>query len=123
MKRLFPKIQKFNKDISLHIYGDGPRNKDLKNFIIKNNFKDKMKILGHVDQKKLIVSFKKYDLLIFPTFRDSGGYVIIEALNNNLNLITTNAPGPKGIIEKYDLGFSPICFWSCRFSWWIFLCC
>ncbi len=105
MKRLFPKIQKFNKDISLHIYGDGPRNKDLKNFIIKNNFKDKMKIFGHVDQKKLIVSFKKYDLLIFPTFRDSGGSVIMEALNNNLNLITTNAPGPKGIIEKYDLGF------------------
>jgi glycosyltransferase involved in cell wall biosynthesis len=105
MKRLLPRIQKFNKNIRLHIYGDGPRNKDLKNFIIKNNFRDKMKIFGHIDQKKLTESFKQYDLLIFPTFRDSGGYVIMEALNNNLNLITTNAPGPKGIIKEYDLGF------------------
>jgi glycosyltransferase involved in cell wall biosynthesis len=80
----------------------------IKNFIIKNNFENKIKIFGHIDQKKLIKSFKKYDLLIFPTLRDSGGYVILEALNNNLNVITTNAAGPKSIIRNYDLGFVDI---------------
>ena len=108
LKKLFLKIETLNKKITLDIYGNGPRKNNLENFIIKNNFENKIKIFGHIDQKKLIKSFKKYDLLIFPTLRDSGGYVILEALNNNLNVITTNAAGPKSIIRNYDLGFVDI---------------
>ena len=49
--------------------------------------------------------FPLWTYSIFDFFNKKNVPVIMEALNNNLNLITTNAWGPKGIIEKYDLGF------------------
>ena len=41
--------------------------------------------------------------MVFPTFRDSGGFVILEALNNNINILTTNAGGPNTIIVKNSI--------------------
>ena len=41
--------------------------------------------------------------MVFPTFRDSGGFVILEALNNNINVLTTNAGGPNTIIVKNSI--------------------
>jgi len=59
-------------------------------------------------QSKFLKKIKKSDLLIFPTLRDSGGYVILDALNNNINVLTTNAPGPMSIIKKNELGYIDI---------------
>ena len=42
-------------------------------------------------------------MLIFPTLRDSGGYVIIEALNNNIDVMTTNSGGPDTIIKSSSI--------------------
>ena len=59
-------------------------------------------------QSKFLKKIKKSDLLIFPTLRDSGGYVILDALKNNINVLTTNAPGPMSIIKKNELGYIDI---------------
>jgi len=104
LKQIFLKAKAFNNKITLDIYGDGPRRKSFQNFIINNDLKNKIKLCGQMDQNKMIKVLKKYDLLIFPTLRDSGGYVIIEALNNGLNVITTNAAGPEALIKNCDIG-------------------
>ena len=58
---------------------------------------------GKLNQQKFIKEIKKNDLLVFPTFRDSGGFVILEALNNNINILTTNAGGPNTLILKNSI--------------------
>ena len=86
--KIFKKISLNNNEIKLNIYGDGPCKKEIKNFIEKNKFNKKIKLYGKLNQQKFIKEIKKNDLLVFPTFRDSGGFVILEALNNNINILT-----------------------------------
>ena len=101
--KIFKKISSNNNAIKLNIYGDGPCKKEIKNFIEKNKFNKKIKLYGKLNQQKFIKEIKKNDLLVFPTFRDSGGFVILEALNNNINILTTNAGGPNTLILKNSI--------------------
>ena len=106
--KIFKKLYKANNKINLEIFGDGPLKAkiidDVKNEVFKNN----IKLYGLLPQSKFLKKIKKSDLLIFPTLRDSGGYVILDALNNNINVLTTNAPGPMSIIKKNELGYIDI---------------
>ena len=106
--KIFKKLYKANNKIKLEIFGDGPLKAkiidDVKNEVFKNN----IKLYGLLPQRKFLKKIKKSDLLIFPTLRDSGGYVILDALNNNINVLTTNAPGPMSIIKKNELGYIDI---------------
>ena len=77
---------------------------NLSRFILTNKISNNVKIYGQIEQNNLLKKIRENDLLIFPTLRDSGGYVILEALNNNINVITTNAAGPLSIIKKNEIG-------------------
>ena len=92
---IYKNLQKKNIDVNLKIFGKGIFKKKVIKFIKKNNLKKKIKLFGYLEQKKYFKQIKETDLLIFPTLRDSGGYVIMEALKNNIDVITTNAGGPK----------------------------
>lgn len=43
---------------------------------------------------------KKNDLLIMPSLRDTGGFVILEAMNNVLPVATLNIGGPAKIVDN-----------------------
>ena len=101
--KIFKKVSLNNNEIKLNIYGNGPCKNKIINFIEENKFQKRIKIYGKLDQKKFLTEIKKNDLLIFPTFRDSGGFVILEALNNNINVLTTKARGPNTILIKKSI--------------------
>lgn len=96
----FKKLHLTDKKLYLEIYGDGPLRYQIKKFIIDNNLMKNISLKNHIKQNLLFKNLTENDLLIFPTLRDSGGYLIIEALNHNIPVLTTNAPGPKSIIQK-----------------------
>lgn len=104
LKKIFIILDKSNLNIILNIYGEGNLKNNIKDFISKKNFNNKIRMFNFLKQKILLKKIKENDLLIFPTLRDSGGYVILEALNNNINIITTNAAGPKSLIIKNEIG-------------------
>jgi len=97
------KINKIDKNIKLNIFGDGYYNFKIKKFIKQNKLQKNIILHGHLKQNLLFKKIKNNDLLIFPTLRDSGGYVIIEALNNNIDVITTNSSGPDTIIKSSSI--------------------
>lgn len=97
------KINKIDKNIKLNVFGDGYYNFKIKKFIKKNKLQKNIILHGHLKQNLLFKKIKNNDLLIFPTLRDSGGYVIIEALNNNIDVITTNSGGPDTIIKSSSI--------------------
>ena len=99
LKDIFLKVNKFDKSIKLNIYGDGYLAKDLKLFFKNKNLQNKVSIFSHLPRKKFLKKIKSNDLLIFPTFRDSGGYVLVETLLEGVNIITTSAGGPNTIIK------------------------
>ena len=106
--KIFKKLYKANNKIKLEIFGDGPLKAKIIDQVKNEVFKNNIKLHGLLPQSKFLKKIKKSDLLIFPTLRDSGGYVILDALKNNINVLTTNAPGPMSIIKKNELGYIDI---------------
>jgi len=106
--KIFKKLYKANNKINLEIFGDGPLKAKIIDQVKNEVFKNNIKLHGLLPQNLFLKKIKKSDLLIFPTLRDSGGYVILDALNNNINVLTTNAPGPMSIIKKNELGYIDI---------------
>ena len=44
--------------------------------------------------------FKNSDLLLYPALRDSGGFVVLEALSQSLPVATLNIGGPGQIVDN-----------------------
>lgn len=89
-----------NKKIIFKIAGNGPYSKYIDNFIYKNDLKDIVIKLGHQNKKQLNTLYRNSDLLLFPSLRDSGGYVLLEAASCNLISAVLNVGGPGQIISN-----------------------
>jgi glycosyltransferase involved in cell wall biosynthesis len=50
-------------------------------------------------QHELLTKFKTYDLFVFPSYRDSGGMVVLEALSSGLPVIALDLGGPGQIVN------------------------
>jgi glycosyltransferase involved in cell wall biosynthesis len=59
-----------------------------------------IKIINWLPQIELFELYKTYDLMIFPSFRDSGGMVVLEAMSNGLPVICLDLGGPGQIVNE-----------------------
>ena len=51
-------------------------------------------------QDKLFELYSDYDVMIFPSFRDSGGMVVLEALSHGLPVVCLDLGGPGQIVNE-----------------------
>ena len=82
------------------IAGSGPLKKKIIKFINENNLKNIVKLKGNLDKKKLTKLYKKSDILLFPSLRDSGGFVILEAAMYNTISAVLNVGGPDQLVDN-----------------------
>ena len=92
-------MKRNNFKISFNIFGDGHLKNNLSRFILTNKISNNVKIYGQIEQDNLLKKIRENDLLIL-IYSIPKVYVILEALNNNINVITTNAAGPLSIIKN-----------------------
>ena len=92
--KVFSKLIKNNYKVKLNIIGNGNFKK--KTIEITKNYG----IYNKINQKKLFNDFIQSDLLLMPALRDSGGFVVLEALSNGLPVATLNLGGPGEIINN-----------------------
>ena len=77
---------------------------DLKEYILESGVKDKIGLLGQVDNMNSF--YKNIDIFILPSIQpEPFGLVVIEAMNNKLPVVATNHGGPVEIIENNIDGF------------------
>lgn len=90
--------------LRLLIIGDGDQRKKIQNLINKLNLKKNVKILGW---KKNLNNYYKYaKVFVLPSLYEGLGNVVIDAVNFNLPVITTDCKsGPSEIIKKNKGGF------------------
>ena len=93
------KIQK-NRNATLDIIGDGYQKEKILKLILDENLTSRIKVFGWMSQEKLMRKMHEYDLFIFPSLRDSGGMVVLEALSSGVPVIAANIGGPATILEK-----------------------
>ena len=91
-------------DITLDIYGNGPLEKDLSNYIKENNLQNNIFLKGFLEHKKLLNSFCDYDLFIshpieMDHIAEAFHMVNMEAMASGLPVITTDCGGVPFVVK------------------------
>jgi len=100
MLETFNELKKNNNNIFLSVAGDGPIESTLKKKAKDYNIDKSISWLGKIKRSELFELFKKSDLLIFPSLRDSGGLVILEAMSLGMIVATLDIGGPGQIVNN-----------------------
>src|SRR5207248_4484694 len=61
---------------------------------------ERVKFLGRLPRHEVIEAYPKFDVLVFPSFHDTGGYAVIEAMCNGLPVICLDSGGPAIAVRK-----------------------
>ena len=81
-------------DSRLTIAGGGPEEPRLRKLISDSNLEDKIDLLGPISRSDVMTRMASSDVLLFPSLRDGGGTVVIEAMSAARPVICLNAGGP-----------------------------
>lgn len=80
------------------IGGVGPMEESLNNLAKELKLENNFKILGWVEDKRKF--FEEIDIFILPSYGETFGIVLLEAMLYSTPIITSNSWGPEDIIEN-----------------------
>jgi len=97
----------------LIVVGKGPERARLEKLANDLGIRSKVEFLPWLRREELLVKMKEIDVFLFPSFRDGGGAVVIEAMACGCPVIGLNVGGPGFHIEKdwgvkIEVGPSPV---------------
>jgi glycosyltransferase involved in cell wall biosynthesis len=79
--------------ISLTIVGDGSERKTLEKQVKEHNLGETVMFSGWVEQQETLEYYSRSDVFCFPSIREFGGAVVMEAMANGLPCIVVNNGG------------------------------
>jgi glycosyltransferase involved in cell wall biosynthesis len=82
------------------IVGDGPERSKLEEAVRLHNVQGQVVFIPRLPQNKLFDLYDSHDLLLFPSFHDSGGFVVLEALSHGLPVVCLDLGGPRDIVTS-----------------------
>jgi len=101
--KIFEKINQ-NIDSKLIMVGDGPDKKKAKEFLRKNNLKNKVIFLGKTSEVDEILCSS--DLFLLPSEKESFGLAALEAMALKVPVISTNIGGLKDLNINGNSGYT-----------------
>jgi len=84
-----------NDEVEFTLIGKGK----LKSFL-KQKSKKNIKFIDWVSQEELFKLYSSYDCMLFPSFHDSSGNVILESFSFGLPVICLDLGGPASIVDN-----------------------
>lgn len=90
-----------NKNKKLFVVGDGPMRKEFEEYIRNFNIKN-VKLTGFQSRKNLPDFYTVADVLVLPSFRETWGIVINEAMCFGLPIITSDKIGAAVDLVRED---------------------
>lgn len=94
-------IKSKNKNVNFNIVGTGTHDLQIKKKINNLKLGKDIKWKKYMPRIKLLRFYKQNNFLIFPSLRDSGGMVLLEAMSKGTVVAGLNIGGPNEIIDKY----------------------
>lgn len=104
-KLLIDAFSKISVDYKLLIVGDGKDACMLKRYVSELNLDNKIKFLGNIEHERIEEIYKKSNVLILPSLRETTGTVILEALSHGIPIITGNKFGGS-LINNDEIGWT-----------------
>lgn len=106
MNNLEPSIK---DKVLLTIVGDGIERNSLDQKILDYNLQDKVSITGWIPKQETLKYYSKADVFCFPSIREFGGAVVLEAMANGLPCIVIDYGGiGEYVIEGTGFKISPV---------------
>lgn len=96
-------LAKADVHAKLTIIGKGSFEPRARQLVQELGIAEKVEFRGVIPRDKLLASYKEFDVLLFPSIHDTGGFVAVEAMANSLPVICLDAGGP-GLIVTDDCG-------------------
>jgi len=81
-------------DAELKIVGDGPDRPYLKNLICQLQFQSQVQLHPWMPREELLAKMNSCDVFLFPSLRDGGGAVVVEAMAAGKPTICLDIGGP-----------------------------
>jgi len=95
--------------IKLTIVGDGSEKIKLENLVKKLGLNNIFQFIGWVSQPKTLDYYRQADIFCFPSIREFGGAVVLEAMANGLPCIVANYGGiGEYVTEETGFKIEPI---------------
>lgn len=88
------------KQIRVHIFGDGPQKQKLVNLIEAENLNEQVLLHGWVNHKDLQQHLRKCDIFAFPSIREFGGAVVLEAMACGTVPVIADYAGPSELVDE-----------------------
>jgi len=90
--------------IQLTIVGDGDERSYLEQMVQTRNLDDIVNFVGKITQEETLEYYRKADIFCFPSIRESGGAVVLEAMACGLPCIVANTGGVVDYVTE-ETGF------------------
>jgi glycosyltransferase involved in cell wall biosynthesis len=95
----FSELRQDRPDATFTLIGTGPNEAQLKSLSAKLGLRDSVRWLGWIPYEDLWMQFCHYTAFVFPSFHDSSGNVLLEALSQALPAICLDTGGPGEILS------------------------
>ena len=84
----------------LAIAGDGPERHNLEALADRHSLRGSVEFLGWLDQSALAVEYAKSQAFVFPSLKEFGGGVVLEAMSAALPSVVVNYGGPGELVSS-----------------------
>jgi glycosyltransferase involved in cell wall biosynthesis len=101
--RAFAVFAKRHPDVHFTIVGDGPERPRLQNLVRELGVEEQVQLQKWTPRQDLLAQMGKCDVFLFPSLRDGGGAVVVEAMAASRPVICMDLAGP-GMHVNEDCG-------------------
>jgi glycosyltransferase involved in cell wall biosynthesis len=87
-------------DASLTLVGTGNYLPAARRFVEKAGLKERVTFRGQLPREQVLKIYSDFDVMLFPSLHDTGGYAVIEAMFNELPVICLDCGGPAVAVRE-----------------------
>ena len=87
-------------DATFTLIGDGNYLAAARRLATRLGLEQQVNFRGRLPRHEVLEGYSEYDVLLFPSLHDTGGYAVIEAMMNELPVICLDRGGPAVAVEE-----------------------
>jgi len=97
--QIFAKVRRARPDVTLTVVGDGVDRKRWMNAADQLGISEAIDWRGWIPKDDVFKLYSEFDVLFYPSLRDSGGFVVLEALQCGLPVVCFHLGGPGVVVD------------------------
>jgi glycosyltransferase involved in cell wall biosynthesis len=98
--RAFAKAFDHQENVLLEIGGDGTQRKELEGLAAKLHLENQVRFLGLLSREQVREAMWRSNIFVLPSYVETFGVVLIEAMATGLPVVATKCGGPEDIINS-----------------------